>query len=75
VPAVILTVVDSQGTIANDAVQRGSAYRKVKAITAEELPSEIAPHAEATNIAEELKLIARGKLVTQAKADEGIDPF
>src|SRR5262245_11161307 len=72
---IVLAVIDRERPIADDAVQRGPAYRNVKAIAAEELPSEIASHAKAANIAEKLELIPRGKLVTQAKADEGIDPF
>jgi hypothetical protein len=69
----VLGVVDGQRAIAYDAVKVRPP--EVESIAAEELPSEIAADAKASDIAEELKLASGRQLVPYTQSDKRIDPL
>ena len=71
----ILTVVDSQRAIANEAVQGCLPYCEIEAVAAKELPGEIAAYAKAADVTEELQFLPRCELVSHAQANERVDPF
>ena len=66
-------VVDSQRAIADYTVKVRPP--EVESITAEELPSEIAADAKASDIPEELKLASRRDLVPHTQSHKRINPF
>ena len=71
----ILTIVDSQRAIANEAMKGCLPHREIKAVAAKKLPGEIAAYAKAADIAEKLKLLPWCELVSHAQANERVDPF
>ena len=68
-------IVDRESPIADEGIDRLAAHHEAVAVAPEELPAELAPRAEPTDIRSELQVVERQQAVADTKADDRICPF